>query len=261
VQWNGQNVPTTFGSSASLTASVPGSLQTAPGNVTVSVVHARPRRRRQPVVSPLRNTWGIPNNDGLYNPVDGLVYVSVPSSAGPPLGNSVVSVDPATGSVGQPLLVGSEPNHLALSSDGATLWVGLDGAGSVVRVDLRSRTVSASGYLGSKGGIYDAPGTATALAALPGSSTSVAVSGNNSSINGGAIDILTMESRAETPLPWATRPRCRLWLPTLRKRCFMVSAAARTVPIRMTRTASRQAFPPPSPRRPHSYRLRMAGLI
>ena len=188
VQWNGQNVPTTFGNSTSLTASVPGSLQTAPGNATISVVTPAPGGG---VSQSLLFTEyvGISNNDGLYNPVDGLVYVSVPSSAGPPLGNSIVSVDPATGFVGQPILVGSEPNHLALSSDGTTLFVGLDGAGSVVQVDLRSRTVGASGYLGSKGGIYDAPGTATALATLPGSSTSVAVSGYNNSINGAGIDI------------------------------------------------------------------------
>ena len=188
VQWNGQNVPTTFGNSTNLTASVPGSLQTAPGNATVSVVTPAPGGGVSQSL-PFTEYVGIPNNDGLYNPVDGLVYVSVPSSAGPPLGNSIISVDPATGSVGQPLLVGSEPNHLALSSDGTTLFVGLDGAGSVVKVDLRSRTVGASGYLGSKGGIYDAPGTAIALAALPGSATSVAVSGYNDSINGGAIDI------------------------------------------------------------------------
>ncbi len=47
------------------------------------------------------------------NPVNGLLYVSVPSAAGAPYGNSVVPVDPATGNLGTPIPVESEPDKLA----------------------------------------------------------------------------------------------------------------------------------------------------
>jgi uncharacterized repeat protein (TIGR01451 family) len=188
VQWNGQNVPTTFGDSGTLTAAVPGTLQTTLGNVSVKVVTPAPGGGTSQSL-PFTEYVGITSNEAIYNPVDGLLYLSIPSSAGAPLGNSVVSVDPATGAIGQPIFVGSEPNQLAISSDGKTLFVGLDGAGAVRQVDLPSHTAGVQFPLGSIGGIYEPPATAQALAALPGSSTSVAVSSNNASIPGGGIRI------------------------------------------------------------------------
>lgn len=188
VQWNGQNVPTTFGDSATLTAAVPGRLQTTLGNVSVKVVTPAPGGGTSTTL-PFTEYLGINSNSGVFDPVDGLLYLSIPSSAGAPLGNSVVSVDPATGAIGQPIFVGSEPNQLAISTDGKTLFVGLDGAGAVRQVDLPSHTAGAQFTLGSVGGIYEPPATAQALAALPGSSTSVAVSSNNASITGGGIRI------------------------------------------------------------------------
>jgi uncharacterized repeat protein (TIGR01451 family) len=188
VQWNGQNVPTTFGSSTTLTAAVPGSLQTTLGNASISVVTPAPGGGTSTAL-PFTEYVAIISNSGVFNPVDGLLYLSIPSSAGAPLANSVVSVDPATGAVGQPIFVGSEPNQLAIATDGKTLFVGLDGAGAVRQVDLPERTAGVQFSLGSVGGIYEPPATAQALAALPGSSTSVAVSSNNASITGGGIRI------------------------------------------------------------------------
>ena len=188
VQWNGQNVPTIFTDSSDLTANVPGTLQTTLGNASINVVTPAPGGGASQSL-PFTEFVGITSNDAVYNAVDGLLYLSIASDVGAPLGNSVVSVDPATGSVGQPIFVGSEPNHLAVSADGKTLFVGLDGAGAVAQVDLASHTTRGSFSLGSPGGIYEPPATAQALAGVPGSSTSVAVSSNNSSITGGGIRI------------------------------------------------------------------------
>jgi sugar lactone lactonase YvrE len=78
----------------------------------------------------------MPNNDIAYNATDGLLYASVPTSAGSVAGNSVVGLDPATGNVIRQIWVGSNPDTLALSTDGTQLFVGLDGAGAVAQVDL-----------------------------------------------------------------------------------------------------------------------------
>ena len=104
----------------------------------------------------------------IYNPVNGLFYLSVPSAAGAPYGNSIVSVDPVTGTLGIPIPVGSEPNRMGITSDGKYLWVALDGADAVRKVDL---TVGAAGLQFSIGNA-----TVAALAGLPGQTDSVVVS-------------------------------------------------------------------------------------
>ena len=111
----------------------------------------------------------------MYSSATQLLYASVPSSGGPTLGNSIVSIDPNTGVLGTPIWVGSEPNRLALSSDGFTLWVGLDGASSVRKVDLNSGIAGIQFYLGGGNGIYNPSYTAKGLAVMPGSTNTVAV--------------------------------------------------------------------------------------
>src|SRR5688572_30652369 len=77
----------------------------------------------------------LPTNDLVYDPHSGRLYASIPGSAGAD-GNSVVPIDPATGAVGTPIPVGSEPGKLALSDDGRYLYVGLNGENAVRRVML-----------------------------------------------------------------------------------------------------------------------------
>jgi trimeric autotransporter adhesin len=113
----------------------------------------------------------IINNSMVYDPANGLFYLSVPSAAGAPYGNTVVSVDPLTGALGTPIPVGSEPNRMAITSDGRYLWVALDGASAVRKVDL---TAGTAGLQFSTGGSSD--DTVAALAALPGATDSVVVS-------------------------------------------------------------------------------------
>ncbi|WP_263366365.1 beta strand repeat-containing protein [Edaphobacter bradus] len=179
VSFNGTVLTTTYGSSTSLTAQIPSNLDALPGNGSITVTTPAPGGGTS---SSLAFTSYIPivNNSMVYNPANGLLYVSVPSSAGAPYGDSVVSVDPATGALGNPILVGSEPNKLAISSDGTTLWVGLDGAAAVRQVNLTSNTAGLQFGLGGNSGIYANPLTALALAALPGSPNSVVVSLSNS---------------------------------------------------------------------------------
>lgn len=110
-------------------------------------------------------------NDLVYDRVHDVVWASV-DTEGPGPANSVVPIT-RDGRVGQAVPVGSEPHQLAVSADGAYLYVGLDGAAAVRRVDLSTRVAGlqwplAPGFCG---------GTRAAdIAVLPGGHDTVAVS-------------------------------------------------------------------------------------
>jgi hypothetical protein len=177
VSYNGQAVTTTYSTPTSLTATIPASQLLFPGTGNVTVTTPAPGGGTS---NALVYTAYVPivNNSMVYNSTNGLLYVSVPSSAGPAYGNSVVSVDPQTGAIGTPIRVGAEPNKLAVTDDGKFLWVALDGAAAVRKVDLTTGTAGLQFGFAGNGGIYQPPATATALLALPGSDNSVVVSTN-----------------------------------------------------------------------------------
>ena len=78
-------------------------------------------------------------NDLVYSHATQSLYASVPSSAGTS-GNSITKITPETAVVGPSIFVGSEPNKLAISDNGQTLYMNLDGANSVRRFDVPSQT-------------------------------------------------------------------------------------------------------------------------
>lgn len=171
---NGANIAATVVSSTEIAVNVPASGLSLPGNLNFTVTTPAPGGGTS--VPVLFTAYiGVPNNSMVYDPANGLFYVSVPSSAGPPYGNSVVSVDPETGALGTPIAVGSEPDQLAISSDGTILWVGLDGASAVREVNLTTGTAGLQFSMGGNGGVYQNPPKPLALAALPGSPNSVVV--------------------------------------------------------------------------------------
>ena len=172
VSINGIALPTTFFSATQVTAAVP-ALDVVPGNENFVVTTPAPGGGSS---AAMVYTAYIPivNNSMVFNPANQLFYLSIPSSAGQPYGNSVVSLDPLTGALGTPIAVGSEPDLMALSSDGSTLWVALDGAGTVRPINLAT---------GSAGQAFALPGAlisgsalkATALATLPGQPNAIVV--------------------------------------------------------------------------------------
>jgi hypothetical protein len=134
---DGAAQPTSFTSATSLTAEVPASLLIMPRVLTITVTTPGPGGGTS---TPQYLTAYVPmvNNSMACNPANGLFYLSVPSWAGAPYGNSVVSVDPLTGALGTPIPVGAEPDQLAITTDGRYLWVALDGASAVRKVDLQT---------------------------------------------------------------------------------------------------------------------------
>ena len=175
VTLNGTDIPPTYVSPTQITVKLPASAVRLPGNLQFIVTTPPPGGGTS---GALAYTAYVPiaNNSMVLNPVSGLLYVTVPSSAGAPYGNTVVSVDPETGNLGTPIAVGSEPNRIAVTDDGKYLWVGLDGASAVRRVNLAAGTADLQFSIGGNNtGWYANPATVQAIAALPGSDTAVVV--------------------------------------------------------------------------------------
>ena len=86
---------------------------------------------------------GLAGNDIVFDSTRNVFYLSVPSAAGFPYGNSIVTVDPTNGAIIHTTFVGSEPNKLAISSDASRVYVGVDGADSFCWWEPATDTVSA----------------------------------------------------------------------------------------------------------------------
>lgn len=89
----------------------------------------------------------ISANDIVYDWKRDQLYASVSGDQGH-LGNSIVPITP-DGKTQQPIFIGSEPNVLALSNDADYLYVGLDGAAAVRRLNLTTMTADPQWPLGS----------------------------------------------------------------------------------------------------------------
>ena len=128
--------------------------------------------------------FGIPVNDVVYDPFRDVLYASIPSSAGLPIGNSIATIDPESGAVLSSIFVGSEPNTLAISDDASHVFVGIDGARGVRSWQPASGTLSAIQNLNT--GSSDAPAVAYDIAVLPNQSSVAVVSADDfaSSSNG-----------------------------------------------------------------------------
>ncbi len=119
-------------------------------------------------------TLQLSANDIIYDAARQKIYASVPSNMGGSLGNTITVIDPANGTVGPSIPIGSEPAKLAISDDDQFLYVGLNGAAAIRRVNLATMSPDIQFSLGSDqflGPYY--PGD---IAVMPGSPHTVAVS-------------------------------------------------------------------------------------
>jgi hypothetical protein len=88
------------------------------------------------------NPISLAGKDMVFDSTRNVLYLSVPSAAGFPYGNSIVTIDPATGGIIHSTFVGSEADKLAISSDGSRVYVGVDGANSFCWWEPATDTVS-----------------------------------------------------------------------------------------------------------------------
>jgi uncharacterized repeat protein (TIGR01451 family) len=89
-------------------------------------------------------------NDVAIDPISGRLYLSL-CSASSVAPNSVLWINPSTKQIGQPVSISGNPDRLAVTADGASLYVGLDDASSVLRFNLPSQRPQAQFRFGTYG--------------------------------------------------------------------------------------------------------------
>jgi len=176
VLWNGQALPTTLISTGQLTASVDASLVKQLGWSPISVSTGAPGGGQSGVLPfSIYQVLDVPANAITFDPFTQKLYAVLPSTSANLSGNSVVAIDPVTGSVGNPVQVGSEPNLLSETSDGNYLYIGLSGAKSLGRFNLLNQSLDLTVPLPTNASYTSGNAAAQAIATVPGSDTSLAV--------------------------------------------------------------------------------------
>jgi hypothetical protein len=181
---------TTYASAGQLTATVPASQIANYGWQAVTVANPAPGGGTSQV-SPLTIYAMInaPASGLLFDPYSRLLYATIPSTATTLTGNSVVSIDPVTGTVGTPVPVGSQPTVMTETTDGNYLFIGLSGANSLAQFDLLHQSLKATIPLSATQNGNTTSLTATWVAAMPGSDSTLAVDVNDSFGTFGIFDI------------------------------------------------------------------------
>jgi hypothetical protein len=179
VQWNGKTIPTTYVSSSQLQIQPTTTELASAGFIQLSVTNPAPGTISPSTTFDLTypvtvTILDLPANDLVWDPFAQLLYASLPSSYGPN-GNSIAVIDPSTGAVTGFYFAGSEPTKLALDSTSKFLYVGLNGEGSIQRLDLPGFTDDIVIGLGNNSG---GPNLAEAIAVSPTNSHTIAVASN-----------------------------------------------------------------------------------
>lgn len=177
VYWNGSPRSTWVSNERRMSAWIPASDVAQPGVAEVTVTAPglpggyTPLKagtvtiRAAGAATAQQQTLPLAVRDLAYVAATDRIYATVYDG---PLADHLAVIDPNTGTVVDQHWIGQGPRYLALSDDGHSLWVGLDGENAVVRFDTRY------GY-GSHRIQLDSGIVAEDLAAVPGRPERVAV--------------------------------------------------------------------------------------
>lgn len=120
-------------------------------------------------------------NNLVYSEATQALYASVQSREGP-RGNSITRITPETGELGPSVFIGSEPDRMAISDDGRTIWTHLNGVNSVRRFDVLSQTAGLQFFTGSV-----TPQPPLDMEVIPGQPQSVVLSRGFSQSSAGSV--------------------------------------------------------------------------
>jgi uncharacterized protein (TIGR03437 family) len=138
----------------------------------------------------------------VYDQARGVLWASIPGNV-PTIGNSVVSIDPATGQIVDAIYAGSDPGPLALSIDGSRLFTALRGAPLVVPIDIAQKTREAPFSVLDEGAPNGTYWLANSLLAAPGGPDSVSVVRSGISYSGELRSVLIYDGARARRLTFA----------------------------------------------------------
>ena len=179
VHWNGSARPSQYISGTRMTAEISSTDVASAGTAQITVVNPAPGGgtsaslpfvvRSVPATTATSATRvQLGGNDLAWDSPTNRLYLSIRSTATLDA-NSIVAVDPTTGTVTGRVFVGSNPSRIERTRDGQYLYVGLNGASAVRRVTISPLTAGLQWSL-------LAGEVAGEIKAIPGSPLSVAVS-------------------------------------------------------------------------------------
>jgi hypothetical protein len=202
VLWNGSPRSSTLYSPGQLQVQIKASDVATPGYALVTVVNPGPGGGTSSAEFQILYQPTILNqatNDLVWDPVNQVIYISVPSSA-TMHANQVCILNPVTTTIGN-CQAGNEPDVLAISDDSQFLYVGEDGTGSVQRFTLPGLVPDISYSLGNYSN--GAPYYALDLQVAPGAPHTTAVTKGDADLSDRAVGGITIFDDS-TPRPTST---------------------------------------------------------
>ncbi len=199
-------LPTTQVSSTQLTAVIPAANIASLGWLPLTVRTPSASSPSATVAIPVAVTLPLNANHIVYDPYNRKLWVTIGTTTSTLAGNSLVSIDPATGSIGTPVTLSGTPYAIALSDSGKTLYALT--STSVVRYDMTTSTVSSASVPGVETESFAiAPGTENelVLGTMLSSSTDIQVYDYDSSAN-------TVTARAGSASIASHYPFCPVFL-------------------------------------------------
>src|SRR5262249_9087181 len=145
----GVDRPTTYEDSHTLITTIPASEFTTMGTIPVSVFTPGPGGGVSNIISfVIYRAMTLATKDLVHDRGRDRIYASVPENA-PNAPNTLVAIDPSTGSVASPIFVGTDPGKLTISNDSRVIYMLLNRGAQVRRFDTDSQTLGPSFGLGS----------------------------------------------------------------------------------------------------------------
>jgi trimeric autotransporter adhesin len=144
-------LPTTYVSSTKLTAVIPAASIASLGWLPLTVRTPSASSPSATVAIPVAMTLPLNANHIVYDPYNRKLWVTIGTTTSTLAGNSLVSIDPATGAIGTPVALSGTPYAIALSDSGKTLYALT--STSVVRYDMTTSTVSSASVPGVGGSV------------------------------------------------------------------------------------------------------------
>lgn len=133
---------TTYISSTKMTAVIPASNIASLGWLSLTVRTPSASSSSATVAIPVATTLALNVNHIVYDPYNRKLWATIGATTSTLTGNSLVAIDPATGTIGTPVTLSSTPYAIALSDSGKTLYALTPT--SVFRYDMATGTVASA---------------------------------------------------------------------------------------------------------------------
>jgi hypothetical protein len=176
VRWNGQDRPTTLDpQNSTLHVTLSAADLAIAGIATLTAFNPQGGGLSNAVpvfVGAPGASSSLAVNRLIFDSTRQLIIASVGAAGGAQFANHIVLVDPVTTNVVSSVAVGTEPDQLALSDDGSTLWIGLDGPSAIQKVSMATLTAGPVIPLGT---VDNLPMSVDSMAVVPGQPDSVVI--------------------------------------------------------------------------------------